>query len=232
MAKSTEKPDASDEFWRDDAVAIAERERVDSTGFRMPAASHSAADPEAISPGLTQRQLAFALCLGVSITVDDTAATISQRIDTAKAKASTAGVNRAQQCLAELFGVDLQDCDSRSDAAWLIWEAYEESPKDFFDQLPESFQAEFCDGSLTRFRATHKATPAAQSPARKVGSEGPLRQLQSVNRCSTCGSEISDWAVLCASCGTSPANVSWGVIVVCSTIAGLAWFVMDLMFRN
>ena len=41
MVKKTANPDVSDEFWRDDAVAIDERERVEVTGFRMPAAASS-----------------------------------------------------------------------------------------------------------------------------------------------------------------------------------------------
>ena len=36
MAKKATNCDVSEEFWSDDAAAIAERERVQATGFRMP----------------------------------------------------------------------------------------------------------------------------------------------------------------------------------------------------
>lgn len=44
MVKNTEKTAEIDEFWQSDAKAIAERERVVATGFRMP--ERSSAEPD------------------------------------------------------------------------------------------------------------------------------------------------------------------------------------------
>lgn len=80
MAKNAANPDVSDEFWRDDADAIAERERVDSTGFRMPAAasieSSKQAQPnpfatssvtESAKPRPSTGATIFAACLVLSV---------------------------------------------------------------------------------------------------------------------------------------------------------------------
>ena len=77
----------------------------------------------------TERQLAFALALGLKADLSASRAEMSSRIDTALENAKEQPPAEIQRQIAKAWGVRLGKNDTRDDAASKLFEAWEDDPE-------------------------------------------------------------------------------------------------------
>lgn len=77
---------------------------------------------------ITERQLAFALCLGIKIPPGTTAQQLSKKIDRAKNRNDNYPPTRIQLALAEAWDIDVFEDTDGHDLGWDLWHTYEDDP--------------------------------------------------------------------------------------------------------